>query len=48
MANALNTILVRNNQDTKQVFSDKTTEEVGVASGYWHPKVWSVCPGPRK
>jgi len=48
MANALNTILVRKNMDTKKVFSDRTTEEVGEASRYWHPKVWNACPGPRK
>jgi uncharacterized protein YcfJ len=48
MANALNAILVRKGLDSPKVFSDLTVADVDNASRYWHRKVASVCPAPRK
>lgn len=48
MANALNTILVGQGRDTPKVFSDRTMKDIDNASRYWHPKVWSACPAPRR
>jgi hypothetical protein len=48
MANALNAVLVRQGRDTHSDFTDKTTTDVENATRYWHPKVQSACPAPRK
>jgi hypothetical protein len=48
MARALNAILVRQGLDTHKDFRDKTMKDVDNASRYWHPKIWSACPAPRK
>ena len=48
MARALNTILVRQGQDTPKTFSHLTMEGVDNASRYWHPKVWDAYPAPRR
>jgi hypothetical protein len=48
MANALNAVLVRQGLDTRKTFPDKTATDVDNASRYWHRKVASACPAPRK
>jgi len=48
MANALNAVLVRQGLDTPKVFSDQTDTDLENASRYWHPKVASACPAPRR
>ncbi|HEY0763242.1 MAG TPA: DUF4214 domain-containing protein [Pyrinomonadaceae bacterium] len=48
MANALNSILVRQGLDTPQVFSEATDKDLENSSRYWHLKVESACPAPRK
>jgi len=48
MANALNAVLVSQGRDTPRRFSDLTQTATENASRYWHPKVESACPAPRK
>ena len=48
MANALNAVLARQGLDIHKNFPDKTATDVDNASRYWHPKVASACPPPRK
>lgn len=48
MATALNAILVRQGLDTPKEFSDETEADVYAAGLYWHGKVKSMCPVPRK
>jgi len=43
MANALNTILVRQGLDTPKAFSERPSD-IDNSSRYWHPKVELFCP----
>ncbi len=46
--NALNAVLVRQGRDTHKNFPDQTATDVHNAGLYWHPKVPSAYPAPRK
>jgi hypothetical protein len=43
MANALNTILVRQGLEKPQTFTERNYFEVTTASNYWHQRVFTVC-----